>query len=613
MAITRRVGIVAVGVDKASKLTPLDGAASGAADFADWFKANQGPLGVDVQAVLITDADGAEVKAEMVKDAAQDFVDKRQIDVLILYLSAHGLIKSVGEEHVLLTNVAKYQNQAINIAQTAENARTCGLDHVIIVSDACRTPVVPGGFLDQVSGLAAIDRGTLVGGAKTPVDIFYASEPTQPAYEADGVGFFTKILLSVLKSCPTDICETFKSLPEGSPVIPSWLLGDYLENAVPIAASRNNPPFSQTPDMRVMSHEPRFFAYPGDATKGDALGDDAVFHLIDDEAVGDAELPLPVLPHVQAMRDLAKLPNAGEAAAVLLLDRAGIAVPSRILLEDETPARRTKFETSTGYVVVGAKVTSVVGGSTISAGLIDTLEGTDVRLYPTRGRDRRHGHWGSILVEFDGKTLGVFPVMPGYIGVIELQDGRVQSLAFQLSKDEQKYLGLSDREIAEVRRRRLMAKELSASGRLWRIGTEKANQHASYFREGKRLDPTLGVYGAYAYAAAGNDEGSQSIFRWFAQEYWDRPSGLPAAPVPFDVELLAGQLTPQSAIAPPGFAPFCPMMTLGWSYLESRTFENPLHPAILAAAEHRLSCEWTTFKTRDVRAMIKAFERGEIL
>src|SRR2546426_11912102 len=101
MARVRSIGLVAVGVDHAVGLKPLSGAASGAKAVVDWMLTNQVPIGVKVDHTLITDVKGKPVTAKQVKDAAKAFVDKRAIDVLILYFASHGIIKAVDEEHVL--------------------------------------------------------------------------------------------------------------------------------------------------------------------------------------------------------------------------------------------------------------------------------------------------------------------------------------------------------------------------------------------------------------------------------------------------------------------------------------------------------------------------------
>ncbi len=189
----------------------------------------------------------------------------------------------------------------------------------------------------------------------------------------------------------------------------------------------------------------------------------------------------------------------------------------------------------------------------------------------------------------------------------------MNSIAYQLSENEQRLLRLSNQDVEEARQRRAVAASLAASGKLWRLASKEAIAHADYLRMGKRIDPTLGIYGAYAYSLAGNEEGVASIYSWFAQKYFDRPEDIPIAPVLFDVAMLAGKVTPDVATDVPGFAPFCPIMTLGWSYVEASTRAHSLHDAILSASKYRLSAEWTSFDKKDVGPMIKAYERSEIL
>jgi hypothetical protein len=76
--------------------------------------------------------------------------------------------------------------------------------------------------------------------------------------------------------------------------------------------------------------------------------------------------------------------------------------------------------------------------------------------------------------------------------------------------------------------------------------------------------------------------------------------------------MLAGASIQGTTKNPPAIAPFCPMMSLGWSVLSSYLDTNSLHGAIVQAGRYRLNCEWTTFRQRDVKFLIAAFGSGEI-
>lgn len=598
--MTRSIDLVAVGVDITGVLTGLSGAASGAKSVAGWLE-DQVRLGANVRTTVLTDEGGASVDARTVQNAAQRYVDERACDLLILYFAGHGIVKGGGDEQVLLSGIKDHNDEAIDIAATAVNARFSGIKHVLIVSDACRSPVVYGGSLDQVSGKPAIKRGNLEG-PKSQVDVYYATEPSRTAKEYKGVGFFTEMLLSALEKCPPEIRTEDAQYDAGRAVVPSHKLAKYLEDIVPIEASQRVPPFEQTPDIIVSSHVPRFVAYAPDLIqKGAAIPTTPQ----PEHALEDRKHP--ALAKMDALRNI---------ASAYVSDREGVrqgfanaGITDSYHLEAEVDSyRRMSFETRTGYIVVGAKVEKVLinGGE---PDLIDTAEGTDIRLYP---RNFYHRHQGSVIIFLRGGTVTVLPVMPGYIGTLGVQDGRVRALSFQFSDNERRFLGITDKEVAEMAQRRAAAAGLAASGRLWRLAKGDALYVAEFVRQGKRIDPTLGIFSAYAYFTAGNDEQVKSVFDWMAKRYFYRPEDLLVAPVPFDVAMLAGEITPENAIGAAGFAPFCPMLTLGWSLLEACTHEYPLHEEIIAARNHRLNAEWTTFEKKDVQGLIAAFLRGEI-
>jgi hypothetical protein len=261
----------------------------------------------------------------------------------------------------------------------------------------------------------------------------------------------------------------------------------------------------------------------------------------------------------------------------------------------------------------------VVDKVLLSAGhsldLVDTHEGTksvDVRLYPAPFSQGLSEQRGSVGLIFKGGTVCFLPILPGYIGTVNLREGRVASLSFEVSQQLRQGLGETDAAMKDFAKRRALAAALASSGKLQKLASEEGAAYGSFIRQSKRADPALGVYAAYAYALSGDDEGARSVFEWMrTYPSLDPATGLEPAPVPFDVALLAGQLPQAFAIAP-AVAPFCPMMTLGWSVMSSYLPSDLLHESIGKAGRHRLNCEWSTFQTRDVRSMLDAFEKGEL-
>lgn len=123
MATTRTVGLAAVGVDATGVLRKLAGAASGATQFADWLS-SQSAFGVNAVIEMLTDAKGTKVSARGVQDAVKRLIDRGDLDLLILYFAGHGIVKSGGDEQILLSDVGTYKDEAIAIAATVANACT---------------------------------------------------------------------------------------------------------------------------------------------------------------------------------------------------------------------------------------------------------------------------------------------------------------------------------------------------------------------------------------------------------------------------------------------------------------------------------------------------------
>ncbi len=128
----------------------------------------------------------------------------------------------------------------------------------------------------------------------------------------------------------------------------------------------------------------------------------------------------------------------------------------------------------------------------------------------------------------------------------------------------------------------------------FRLDAEAAIGTAEYLRSFKKIDPTLGMYAAYAYAQAGNSEGVLSIFKYMARE---------PEPVLFDVGMLAIQRDvnrPQVL----DFAPWMPLLTQGWMLLGD--FEEAMPQVLREARKHLLPGLWTTFAPEGVDILEQA-------
>src|SRR5438105_2969861 len=131
-----RAGVF-IGVDKTGGLQKLNDAAGGAQRMYRW-AIGQGFTTPD-NATLITDAGGKVVRLDAIYDAVAALVNGPGADQLIIYFAGHGVNINRGE-HWLLTEAPVRASAAVNVAGSVELARYCGIQHVVLISDACRVP-----------------------------------------------------------------------------------------------------------------------------------------------------------------------------------------------------------------------------------------------------------------------------------------------------------------------------------------------------------------------------------------------------------------------------------------------------------------------------------------
>lgn len=618
MASGRCVGLVAVGVNRVESLDELKGAAKGARQFADWL-IGQSKFGVTPIIKVLTD-DSDPVSVRSVQDAVQSIADDGGLDLLILYFSGHGLVKSGYDEQVLLSEAKKYPSEAINIVSTQRNARFSGIPHVVIISDACRNAVDPFGPLGQVAGSAAISPGPIKGASKAPVDMFYATEPSQTAKEYKGEGFFTNVLIEALTTSPDTIRENWHNIP--NPVIPAWLLESYLNDMVPRGARLQKPRFEQTPDIATMSRVPLFLGYaepatlqPPDQAHVAHETDELYLSHYSSKAVlseigefgkrdsGDAakkpstsqkrDRALSNLVHALKHRSTRLIPKG-------LVDEAGIG--QEVRLHEAIARQRRPVPMTTGYFIFGTEVEEVLDCAGRS---LPIREMQEHRQSVVDLQDASFQPPYSVIVIFRSRTMTVLPIMPGYVGTVQVQDGRVHAVSLDFSTG----YALSPRRAGVLEQKRAIAAALASGGKLRTLAGSEASDLANFFRVDKRIDPTLGVYASYAYALANNDEGAASVFRHF-RSYQQDPLGFPPAPTPFDSALLAGAFNGTGEAPNATIGPFCPMMSLGWSLLDSYADQSKFPQVVLDAGKRRLNAEWSTFSLNDSATLIEAFTTG---
>ena len=600
---------VVIGVNKTGDLPILQGAASGAQEFANW-ATSQG-----IEVALLTDSNESVVSLSDVKNAIRVFVQKKIYSQLIVFFSGHGILKAPDYELWLLSGAPSDPNDAVDVPGSIWLSRNAGIPHVVVISDACRSR-------PNTSRLSQIQGGIIFPNEdpKPPrpvVDVFYATLPGDPALEAltpDAVknysGIFTECLLKGLKGdVPAVIIDIGnKQKNETRWVVPSWELKPYLEEGVPEAASSISIKLQQDPDIRVESHLPKFLAeitqpLPPIAPKMQNQNMEehlsysrSLLNLLSDKLLPKKSRKQSI---ERAYRFLGAMHTNNEHSRddfySRTMDLDTILAMDRLLDVNG----RQAFETSTGFTVIGAQPMRVIVTGGGECDLFEESGAYQIRVHVKPDNTSSI----SLLIQFLGGHGLPLAVLPGFIGTIVVEDGRVVNVTYLPSRDTPKF---SEYQLvaSEIDIRRAYVAVAARNGSFRLGGKHDAQDGARFLRVQKSIDPTLGLYASYAYAQAGDFEGVASVYEYMSYE---------SVPIFFDVALLANKLPKQliSSDSQHQIAPFCPMLTQGWARLNAVNIWLP--PAVRDVQRELMPGLWSTFGPTGVDILWSAIEKGELV
>jgi hypothetical protein len=293
--------------------------------------------------------------------------------------------------------------------------------------------------------------------------------------------------------------------------------------------------------------------------------------------------PQPAAEKVFSISDVARFELADAAGETLAADAAairsaatqtGFDAAMRLVGQSDKPMH---FETETGFSVTGAEVASAIGVN-MGAELLNpggTGQPSLVRMHPGDAPA------GSLILRFADGSGTVLAAFAGYIGSVVVDDGVVVNVSYLPSDNNWRW---SDYEQHRPQLERLRAR-VAASARfgVFQVERDDAGRFADEIRYMKSIDPTLGLYAAYAYSDAGLRERVRSV-RGYMHD--DLQIDL------FDVAMLADALS--STSHPPRVVPFCPMLSQGWGLLRVKGVQLP--PALAPLADLRRPALWTTFE-----------------
>lgn len=572
-----RKAMVAIGVDRTSSAFPtLRAAAAGAADIAGWAR-EQG-----FDCTLLTDTDESKVRSADIYEAVAAIVASGVYSQLIVYFSGHGVLQAPDCEVWLLSGAPDNPNEAVNVNGSIARARTCGIEHVVVISDACRS-------LPTTFRVGMLSPGVIFPTRKPKkplpeVDVFYATLPGDPALEVppdEAIpahrGLLTQCLLNALRGQAPEVVKTWRKGGATRQVVPSRPLRAHLATAVPDAAAAVSIQLQQDPDVRVESDFPKFLSQLTDEVE-------TRHSLPGLEAADDASDNLPGLAGEIGQyqrRLLGSLIDFGGTPVRLesLPDRSGLQQAMGTIIDAKG---RLSFETRTGFTVRGSELRSALVTGT-GCDVFEEAGAQQVRVHEDYAAASRSGRFAAraALIRFANGQGVALQVLPGYVGSIVVEDGRVVTVNYTPARGSRNYPEYEM--VADKLEQRRAFIAVAARHGSFRLDAGRASGQASFLRALKRVDPTLGIYSAYAYAQSGNLQGVKSVFDYMRRE---------AEPVPFDVAMLALQDEKKHPTIL-DFAPWMPMLTQGWTLLGR--FDEIMPAVLREARKHLLPSLWSTF------------------
>lgn len=593
--------IISIGIDKADGLTPLGAAVSGAKEFALWGQ-SQG-----YTTDLFVDETKRVTQSEIF-DKISEIIVAKTFEQLIVFFSGHGILKSPSQEIWLLSNARNNPNESINLTGSIDNARTSGIPYIVFISDACRILPNELQFTGNGSVIFPIVDDT---DQDCAIDILYATRPGNPALEQNSksntkkFGLFTQALLEILGGNYPDLIKAnpngdelvayynldnlivdrnYKSLPNGNWHINSINSESSIKSVVAKKARDISITLKQNPDIRIQYQNPK----PSLAEFDDNIAKDIL--LSSTNKIKEKASPeRTIIEGVQNKLNtgLSRFETNNKSFKAILQDMEEIPmdvynVKSNLIRNSEIifdSKGKGSFETQTGFTILGTSIKDVLTNSPIE--IFNEGNKIHVRIFPEKNQKT------ALIILKNGYSLPI-AIIEGYIGTLIFEKNQLLTINYTPSRNSYKYHYFEENENRIGFVRSFVASAANEGFDYSQTFQNEFNESGyidysnagSYLRQEKSIDPSLGLYAAYAYRQEGKIKDIKSVYRFMAQE---------SDNMIFDVAMLANKLSKELK----RLAPFCPMIAIGWAYRHH--FDEYLNQEISEAANYLVPSLWTTF------------------
>ncbi len=580
---------VVIGVNQTGDLPPLNAAVSDANRVGDWLD------GEGFEVTRFVD-DTAPVEVAPIHNAISALVRGPMLDQLVVYFSGHGFVQGYGE-FWLLTDAPGDVNAAVSLDECLHLARDTGIANVVFISDACRSTAASL-QAQRVRGSVIFPNDGSSGRIQPEVDIFYATRVGEESNELPvgesikrPIGLFTDVFLDAYAAPAPEMVKKVG----GIDVVPNRALKCYLQQKVPERLARVDPLLEQHPAPIVESD---WTTYIGRVTGRSGLvvcREPAAASMLDNAV--DLELERMGAPRLAPDLSLAPSPDQGTASR----QTVETFLSTRAALERD-PGTADQGITS-GLAIHGTRLRRVLGGISMNETFQPTGDGIERPAVVALGSEAAPA--ASLIVEFEDGGGAVLPVLADHVGSVTVEKGVVTNVAYVPGADHRLRPDY-DSQRGQLDKLRAIAAAAARVGAFRFDGPREtreaqASAWANQIRPLDTLDPTLGLYAAYAYSRAGLAEHVLSVLLHMREELGAQF---------FDNAMLA-RLGPQSA--PSGnfvSVPFCPLLAEGWNLLRITGMNVP---ESVAAKEFDLRPGlWTTFGPVALASIVESAKTGAL-
>lgn len=566
--------IVLIGVAKTGKLPLLNGIERSINAMAAWAKA-QGIA--DDRIVRITDNGGTvPVTASQILESIDTLARLGTITQLIVYFSGHGIVNG-REEYWLLTHAPRDSNAAVNLEGSAAAARHGAFQHVVLISDACRTQA-PDLLNARING-SDIFPNVKDAAVERSIDIFFATSLGAPALEiqvaaVNGPEYhavYSDAMVAALSGRVRHVID--KGFVRPYPLkkhLPALVRAELEAKQLSILVS-------QTPDARITSDQEVAWV---------AKVDDPDLATPRPRGLGPGPGPAPSPPPVPSREAVARKLVA-EAIRGASRPRSGAAVPGAppvaLELADEAEFRQK----SQAKLRVPAEASILVQGKVLKAAFASqaafgTVSGESVSL---RGSTRPP----ELLIEFDDGSSVLLPVLRNFAAVVDFDGDRLDEVSFVQPGSS------GDPELQELRS---VIAAATARGLFTLEGDDDALALAMRMQNSKARDPALAVYAAYAYHELGRLERIRDMQKFLREQLG---VGL------FDLALLGRNLVNETDAV--DVLPSAPLLAQGWAFVAA--LGGPRAERLAALRQHVNSSVWSHYRPEGT-VLLKEWLRFEL-